>query len=206
MVDIEWIGHASFRLAGSKVVYIDPYEIEETREDADIVLITHSHYDHCSPGDIAKVRKGGTAIIATADCAGTLNEDFTAVEPGSALEIEGITITAVPAYNREKPFHPKRKKWVGYVIDIDGERIYHAGDTDFIPEMRELKNVDVALVPIGGEYTMNPEQAAEAVASFRPHKAIPMHWGKIIGSRNDALRFQSIATVPVEILRKNDFQ
>jgi len=125
-----------------------------------------------------------------------------AMIPGSKKNISGIKVEAVPAYNPEKQFHPRENNWVGYVIDVDGFRIYHSGDTDVIAEMKELRNIDVALLPVGGTYTMSPEEAAQAVSMFSPRKAIPMHWGDIVGGKKDAKRFKKLASCEVEILEQ----
>ena len=180
MDNIHWLGHASIKITGSKVIYVDPWKIKG--EPADLILITHSHYDHCSADDIKKVTKESTVIVATAD---SNLEAAKVVKPGDTLDIDGVKIEAVPAYNLGKPFHPKSNNWVGYVITVDGKRIYVAGDTDKIPEMHDLKEIDVALLPIGGTYTMNAEEAAEAAQMFNPKVVVPIHWGDIVGSAGD---------------------
>jgi L-ascorbate metabolism protein UlaG (beta-lactamase superfamily) len=199
---ISWLGHASFKLAKQKtIVYIDPWKIKE-KEPADIILITHSHYDHCSPEDIKKIQKDNTILVAPLDCAPILKGNVKIISPGEKLTIQGIEIEAIPAYNKGKPFHPKSSNFVGYVITISGLKIYHAGDTDFIPEMEKL-NIDIALFPIGGTYTMNAEEAASAVNCIKPKVAIPMHYGGIAGSKNDAEKFKKLCQVEVEILKED---
>lgn len=197
---VHWLGHASFKLSGEKVIYIDPWQLEDG-EPADIILITHGHYDHCSPEDVAKVRGPQTAVVATADCVAKLGGEVQVVRPGDRLTVQGVTVEAVPAYNIGKEFHPRREHWVGYVVTLGGRRIYHAGDSDHTPEVDSVR-ADVALLPVGGKYTMTAEEAAAAANAISPAAAVPMHWGTIIGSRQDAERFQAMSRVPVEILEK----
>lgn len=195
---ITWLGHASFKIEGEKRVYIDPWKLEDG-EPADIILITHSHYDHLEPQDVARIQKEKTVIVATKDSAARLKGDVRVVKPGDRLMIDGVGIAVVPAYNIGKDFHPKAKGWVGYVVTVGGSRIYHPGDTDLIPEMEQVK-CDVALLPVGGTYTMTAEEAVEACKKIKPKVAIPMHWGDIVGSRADAQRFQRLAPCEVKIL------
>ncbi|PIP18436.1 MAG: Zn-dependent hydrolase [Parcubacteria group bacterium CG23_combo_of_CG06-09_8_20_14_all_35_6] len=181
----------------NRVIYIDPYQINET-EKADIILITHGHFDHCSLPDIQRISKPETVIVATPDCQSriaSLSVEFRELkiaQPGISLEIKGVRIETVPAYNTDKHFHPKEDELVGYIINLDSRRIYHAGDTDLIPEMKNIKNIDVALLPIGGTYTMNAEEAAEAVKIINPKAAVPMHYGSVVGSDADAARFKGL--------------
>jgi L-ascorbate metabolism protein UlaG (beta-lactamase superfamily) len=189
---IEHLGHASFRLSGEgKVVYVDPYKLEAEPHDATAVLVTHSHFDHCVPEDVAKVAGADTVVVAPEDCRGKLGSigaDFIAASPGAALEAGGVPVRAVAAYNTDKDFHPKANAWVGYVVTIGGETVYHAGDTDVIPEMEGLAP-DVALLPVGGKFTMTAEEAAEAFAKLGAKRAVPMHFGSVAGSQADADRF-----------------
>jgi L-ascorbate metabolism protein UlaG (beta-lactamase superfamily) len=197
-VDIEWLGHASFRLrADNKVIYIDPFKIPGG-EKADIILITHDHYDHFDPGSINSIKKPDTLIIAPESCSSKV-PDIRAVKPGDVVSVKDVEIKAVHAYNIGKPYHPKGSG-VGFVVKIAGKTIYHAGDTDRVPEMENLKNIDVALLPAGGTYTMNAEEAAEAANAIKPAIAIPMHWGKIIGSKEDAIKFKNLCKVNVKVL------
>jgi len=196
---IELLGHASVRIAGSHVVYVDPWKLSGESAKADIVLITHSHFDHCSPKDVARVSRKGTTVIAPPDCVSALGDGVTTVGPGDSVELDGVTVEAVAAYNLDKKFHPKDSGWVGYIIEMDGERIYVAGDTDAIPEMDEVQ-ADVALLPIGGTYTMTAEEAARVANAIRPGKAIPIHYGDIVGSRTDAERFAELCEVKTEII------
>ena len=200
---ITWLGHASFRIERKgQVVYVDPWQLAEAPHDADVVLITHPHFDHLSVPDIQKVAKGTTVVVGPPDCLNDLTGDTRPVKPGDSLELGAVTVEAVPAYNTNKAFHPKQNQWVGYVITIGKRRIYHAGDTDVIPEMRGLE-VDVALLPVSGTYVMTAEEAAQAAALINPKLAVPMHYGTIIGSEQDARRFQSRCDlIPVKIFTK----
>ncbi len=194
-IKITWLGHASFQIKNKLVIYIDPYDIPESLEKADIVFVTHEHYDHCSPSDIKKVFKENTAIVATEDCISKLKEfKVFPVVPNKSYEIKGIRFSTIPAYNIDKPFHTRASNWVGYIIEVDGVRIFHAGDTDATPEIKSLKDIDIALLPVGGTYTMNYKEAAEAVNTFKPKIAIPMHYGKIVGSVEDAEKFKELVS------------
>ncbi|GBD38675.1 hypothetical protein HRbin37_00930 [bacterium HR37] len=190
-VALSWLGHASFRVEfGDKVIYIDPWKIKR-KEEASLVLITHSHFDHLSVDDVKRVQGSGTVIVATRDSASKLKGDVRIVKPGDSVTVNDIGIEAVPAYNIGKSYHPKSNGWVGFILDLGGTRIYHAGDTDAIPEMKKIK-ADVALLPVGGTYTMTAQEAAEIANEFKPKTAVPMHWGTIVGSREDAERFKDI--------------
>ncbi len=203
-VNLELLGHASFKIKGEKTIYIDPFQIKET-EHADLILITHAHYDHCSPDDVKKISDESTIIITVADCLSKLNhlkaKEIKMVEPGDRFEIDGIVVEAVPAYNTNKEFHPQENGWVGFVVTMNNTRIYHAGDTDVITEMADLKNIDIAILPVSGTYVMTAEEAAEAVEMIKPKLAIPMHYGAIVGSPTDADLFEEVAGCDVEILK-----
>lgn len=177
-IEIEHLGHAGFIINNN--IFIDPYKIN-TDKKADLILITHSHYDHCSLEDIKKILKPETIVIGTPDCTSLFsrieNLNFKIMTPGKKFTSNNLTIEAIPAYNITRKFHPKENDWVGYILTINGKRIYHAGDTDVIPEMDNL-NVDVALLPIGGTYTMTAAEAAEAVSKIKTKIAIPMHYTK----------------------------
>jgi len=198
--NITWLGHASFRIKGEKVVYIDPWKLKKGAEPADIILITHDHYDHLEPEDIQKIQKEGTIIVVTSDGAKKLEGTIKTIKSGDTLTVEGIKIEAVPAYNIGKKFHPKSSGWVGYIVTLGGQRIYHPGDTDLIPEMNNVK-ADVALLPVGGTYTMTAEEAALAANKIKPKVAVPMHYGTIVGSIADANKFKEKCQVPVEIMK-----
>ena len=184
-------------MTGSKVVYFDPWDVED-HQQADLILVTHTHFDHFSPSDISRLRKDDTLVCVPIGAEGV---DGKIVKPGEVLEHMGMRIEVVPAYNTNKSFHAKGNLWVGYVVTLDGKKYYHAGDTDFIPEMKDLREIDVAMVPVGGTYTMNAQEAAEAVNAFMPRLAIPMHWGDVVGTRADAERFKELSKCDVEILR-----
>lgn len=198
---IEWLGHATFKLTkGGKTVYIDPWKIK-SKDNADVICITHSHYDHLSVDDVKKLQGKDTVIVATADSAKHLSGSIKVVKPGDRIEANGIRIEAVAAYNISKQFHPKSNGWVGYVITLpDGTRFYHPGDTDFIPEMKSVK-ADIAVFPVGGTYTMDAQEAATAANTIRPKLAIPMHWGTIVGNENDAETFKKNCQVEAVILK-----
>lgn len=202
MEEIKWLGHASFKISGEKVVYIDPWKLERKNEEADIILITHDHYDHCSLADIEKLRGSRTTVVAPPDAAKKITGDVREVKSGRDLTVKGIKIETYPAYNLEKSFHPRANGWLGYVITINGKRIYHTGDTDLIPEMDKIR-ADVVLLPVGGTYTMDAKQAAQAANRIKPKLAIPMHFGSIVGSSKDAEEFRSLCQVPVEILERS---
>ncbi len=197
---IHWLGHDSFRLEGEVTVYIDPWKLPPNSPKADIILITHDHYDHCSPEDVAKIQKADTVIVTIPAAARKLKGEVKTVKPGDKITVKGIEIEAVPAYNTNKPFHPKEAGHVGFIVTLGGKRIYHAGDTDFIPEMKGLK-VDIALLPVSGTYVMTAEEAAKAADAIKPEVAIPMHYGEIVGSERDAERFKELTSVQVTILK-----
>ncbi len=196
---IKWLGHASFRIdATGATIYIDPWKLRNP-VPADIVCVTHSHFDHLSEEDINLIKRPNTVIIGPADCRASFGEAFKVIEPGKVIAVGEVKIEAVPAYNTDKDFHPKKNNWVGYIIEVDGLRIYHTGDTDVIPEMSSIK-ADIALVPVGGTYTMTVSQAADAVKKINPAVAVPMHCGDIVGTLDDRKRFQELHKGKVVIL------
>lgn len=199
-VEIRWLGHSGFLIKNSKVIYIDPYNIKANSEKADLILITHSHYDHCSVADMNKIIKEGTKIVIPADCQSKITRfdmpiRIEVIEPGQQLTFGDIRISTLASYNVDKPFHSKNEYWVGYLIEVDSIFIYHAGDTDVIPEMQRLTGYKqsnkkfVALLPVGGRFTMTAEEAVEAAKIIKPSLAIPMHYGSIVGSEEDAQEF-----------------
>jgi L-ascorbate metabolism protein UlaG (beta-lactamase superfamily) len=215
-IGLKWLGHAGFLIKNTRVIYIDPYNIKEGLEKADLILITHSHYDHCSFADLQKIVKEGTKIVAPADCQSKIAKfdvpiKIELIEPGQELDLGEVKISTISSYNVDKHFHPKDEYWVGYVLKMNNVIIYHAGDTDIIPEMQKLtgyKQADkdfVALLPVGGRFTMSAEEAAEAAKIIKPSLAIPMHWGSIVGSQEDAQEFVDLCKeegINAEILEK----
>jgi len=210
-VKLSWLGHDSFRIQNGKVIYIDPFKLERHEPKADIVLISHEHFDHLSVEDLKKLVTPNTTIVAHEQSKGELSKlkvkELKVVKPGDKLKVDDVEIEAVPAYNvnkfREpgKHFHPKDEGDVGYIVSIKGVRIYHAGDTDHIPEMRNIRT-DIAILPVSGTYVMTAKEAADAVASINPKVVIPMHYGAIVGSRKDAETLKSLVKAEVRILQK----
>jgi len=185
--NIHWLGHDTFKITGEKVMYTDPFKVKKA-DIADIILITHEHYDHCSPDDIKKLQGPKTVIVAPADCASKLKGNIKIVKPGDMIHVSGIRIEVVPSYNTNKQFHTKDRGWVGYIFTVAGERIYLAGDTDYIPEMKTFR-ADIALLPVSGTYVMTADEAVQAALDIKPKIAIPMHYGSIVGSGGDARKF-----------------
>lgn len=198
MAPIHWLHHSSFRIeTGGKIIYIDPYKIIGT-VPADYIFITHEHPDHLSPADIKKIAGKNTLIICSPQCAPELKGyNIKVVRPGDVFEVGGIKCEAVAAYNNWKPFHQKKDQKVGYILEINGSRIYHAGDTDFIEEMKSLKNITVAMVPVGGFFTMDPAEAAKAINVIKPRIAVPIHYGMIMGTKNNSDIFKKLVEPPV---------
>jgi L-ascorbate metabolism protein UlaG (beta-lactamase superfamily) len=200
-LDFTRIAHDTFRIAGSKVVYTDPYKVER-QDKADVVLISHDHFDHLSLEDLQKVCTSRTVVVASAPCRDGLKGLKVAkthlLAPGEKVKVDGVEIEAVAAYNVNKfrapgqVFHSKADAHVGFVIRMDGTRVYFAGDTDFIPEMKSIR-CDIALLPVSGTYVMTAEEAAEAAAALRPKIAVPMHYAAIVGNDSDAKKFKSLA-------------
>jgi L-ascorbate metabolism protein UlaG (beta-lactamase superfamily) len=203
--NVHWLGHAGFRLKTPEgIVYIDPYRVGAGPE-ADLVLITHDHYDHFSREDLDKLVRSGTRIVAPSTVVEQVSGAVVSIDAGQTVDLGGVEVTAVAAYNTNKlnsegePFHPKESGWVGYVLRFGAETIYHSGDTDVIPEMDQAAGVDVALLPVSGTYVMTAAEAAEAARRIEPKVAIPMHWGTIVGSRADAEEFERLAPVEVRV-------
>jgi L-ascorbate metabolism protein UlaG (beta-lactamase superfamily) len=203
---LRWLGHDSFLLEGPVTVYVDPWHLPAGLPRADIVLISHEHGDHCSPEDVAKVQGRETVVLASQNAASQLEGDVRIMRPGDEVTIEGVAVRAVPAYNVDKfrapgrPFHPKEALHNGYLVEVGGECLYFAGDTDCIPEMAEVR-CDVALLPVSGTYVMTAEEAARAAATIGPQVAVPMHYGAgIAGTQRDAERFKELCHGEVRIL------
>jgi len=202
--NLHWLGHDTFRIDGPPVVYFDPYQLGDGLVKADVVLITHDHFDHLSEPDLAKVHAKGAVVVGPREVAAKATVPVEVIAVGETRTVNGVTVTAVPAYNTDKTFHPKADGKVGFVVRMGGVTYYHAGDTDHIPEMAGLAP-DVALLPVSGTYVMTAEQAAEAARAIRPKIAVPMHYGAIVGSDADAVRFAKLlegSGIRVEIKRK----
>jgi L-ascorbate metabolism protein UlaG (beta-lactamase superfamily) len=199
-LDFTRIAHDTFRVAGSKVIYTDPFKVSN-KDKADIILLSHDHFDHLSVEDLKKVCTPETTIVASVSCREGLKDvkakEKHFIEPGMKQKVGEVSIEAVPAYNVNKfrepghPFHPKDAKGVGFVFEMDGTRVYHAGDTDFILEMKSIK-CDIALLPVSGTYVMTAEEAAQAAQAINPKIAVPMHYAAIVGSDGDAKKFKSL--------------
>lgn len=201
--NIEVLCHSSIRINGEKVIYIDPFKIDKNYNDADIIFITHDHYDHYSEEDIDKVKKNDTVVVAPEELLTKLlrkgfRQDYIiTVEPEENDMIEGIKFETVPAYNINKQFHPKVNGWVGYIIEIKGVRYYIAGDTDITEENKKVK-CDVAFVPVGGTYTMDFKEAAYLINEIKPKIAVPIHYGSIVGTNQDATDFVKLVHKDIE--------
>ena len=201
--DIQVLCHSSIKINKGKVIYIDPFKIDENYNDADIIFITHDHYDHYSEEDIDKVKKDDTVIIVPEELLtkvlrkGFRQDYIITVVPNQKYMVEGIEFETVPAYNTNKQFHPKENEWVGYVIEIKGIRYYIAGDTDITEENKKVK-CDVAFVPVGGTYTMDFKEAANLINEIQPKIAVPIHYGSVVGTKQDAIDFSKLLNPKIE--------
>lgn len=201
--NIEVLCHSSIRINKEKVIYIDPFRIDKNYNDADIIFITHDHYDHYSEEDIDKVKKENTVIVVPEELLTKLlkkgiNKNYIiTVVPNKEYIAEGIKFETIPAYNINKQFHPKENEWVGYIIEIKGVRYYIAGDTDVTPENKKVK-CDVAFVPVGGTYTMDFKEAANFINEIQPKIAVPIHYGSIVGTNQDAIDFSKLLHPEIE--------
>jgi len=211
-IKIRWLGHDSFNIIGNVTIMVDPFKIAK-QEKADLVLISHNHFDHLSVDDLKNLSTKNTNIVAAKECIDILKgfdfKEKIGISPGEEKTVRGVKIKSIRAYNitkinpdTKKPFHPKEDNKVGFLFELDGITIYHAGDTDLIPEMSDLKP-DIALVPVSGTYVMTAQEAAKAVEKIKPKIAIPMHYGVIVGSEKDAHEFkQLVKSCEVQILTK----
>ncbi len=192
--NLEVLCHSSIRITGEKTIYIDPYEIKEEYHDADVIFCTHAHNDHFSPQDILKVKSEDSFIVIVEDNVtdalklGFKPHFITVVKPNYKFYVNGIEFYTTPAYNTNKPFHPKDNEWVGYVITLNNIRYYISGDTDHLPELDNIE-CDVALLPVAGTYTMDYFEAAELANKIKPKYAIPTHYGSIVGIESDPINF-----------------
>ncbi len=192
--NVQVLFHSSIKITEGKVIYIDPYGIDKNYNDADIIFITHDHYDHYSEEDIDKVIKENTSIVAPEELftklirKGINPNAITTVEPNEKYMVQGIKFETIPAYNTNKTFHPKENDWVGYIIDIKGVKYYISGDTDITEESKKVK-CNVAFVPVGGTYTMDAKEAAQLINIIKPEIAIPIHYGSVVGTNEDAEEF-----------------
>lgn len=211
-IRITWLGHDGFRIEGDRTLYIDPFRIN-SKKKADAVFITHEHHDHCSPEDVKKIATVDTTIVTIPMAELALKElkvkEIKLVKPGDRVEINGIKTNVFPAYNIDKfrspgkVFHPREDGKVSYLLNIGGVRIYHSGDSDFIPQMKGLE-ADIALLPVSGTYVMTAKEASEATKNMKISIAIPMHYGSIVGSERDAEEFRRLAGCEVVILKKEE--
>lgn len=192
--NIEVLNHNCIKFQKEKIIYTDPFQLKNNYNDADIILITHSHYDHFSEEDINKVKKEDTVICITDDLydktleLGFSKDNIIIVKPNDEHKIFDIEIKTIPAYNTNKKFHPKENNWVGYVLNLNGTLYYVAGDTDITEENKNI-TCDVAFLPVGGTYTMNNKEAAELANIIKPKIAVPVHYGSIVGEQRDAELF-----------------
>lgn len=204
---VEVLCHSSIKITEDIVVYIDPFKIDKDYHDADFIFCTHSHYDHFSPEDIEKVKKDNTVFIGTKDIKEQAEklfheENVFVVEPDKSYHIHGLDFKTTYAYNIDKAFHPKENKWVGYMIEVNHKTYYIAGDTDNIAEIQDIE-CDEALIPIGGTYTMNYEEAGRLANTIKAKIVIPTHYGSIVGSKEDAIKFEKcVNNKQVKILIK----
>jgi L-ascorbate metabolism protein UlaG (beta-lactamase superfamily) len=199
---VTWFKNSAFRWRdGDRTIYVDPWGITDPTP-ADVVLITHAHFDHFVPEDIEKIRTERTILVAPRDVADELSGDVLAVSPGDAVEAAGVRVQCVPAYNVQEDRldkHPQSNNWVGYLVELSAGVYYHAGDTDHVPELESIR-ASVAFLPVGGTFTMDPRQAAGLARAMSPGLAVPMHYGFVAGSPADGPAFRDAASpVPVEV-------
>lgn len=203
-LNIRWFGHSSFLIEGDKTVYIDPYVLPAGSKKADIILVTHEHFDHFDRSKIKELLKQSTEVIIPPGCASGLDCKFKIIREEETIELDSVKVTAVPAYNVNKfrmgniPFHAKGEGF-GYILGMNGVKVYHASDTDFIPEMKKVK-ADIAILPIGGTYTMDCREAAEAANAIKPKVVIPMHYNTIKETRVDPEEFAKLVHKEIKVI------
>ena len=202
--NIEVLCHSSIRFSKGEIIYFDPFKIEKNYNDADVIFITHDHYDHYSEEDIDKVLKEETIIVAPEDLQTKLlkkgfeKENIILVKPNQIYTAKGIKFQTIPAYNTNKQFHPKENSWVGYIIELEGVTYYIAGDTDITEENKKV-DCDVAFVPVGGTFTMDYKEAAKLINEIKPKVAVPTHYGSIVGSKKDGAKFAKLVSDEIEV-------
>ena len=209
-INIERLGHDTFKVTNGKVLYFDPHVLPKGPQKADIILVSHDHFDHCDPDKIKEISKADTVIVTSKSSSKKLRGNIKIIKPGERLALDGgIQVEAVYAYNINKfrspgvPFHPRSDDFLGFVVTFDGKRIYHAGDSDNIPELKGLKDIDIALLPVSGTYVMTVQEAIDAARIIKPRLAIPMHYGVIVGEEKDARAFKEglkDSSIRVEII------
>lgn len=201
--NIEVLCHSSIKINKGIIIYFDPFKIEKNYNDADIIFITHDHYDHYSEEDIDKVIKNNTIIVSPIDLLekllnkGLKKENIISVKPYEDYNIKNLKFSTIPAYNTNKQFHPRKNNWVGYLIELEGITYYIAGDTDITEDNKKIK-CDVAFVPIGGTFTMNYQEASELINTIKPKIVVPTHYGSIVGTKEDAINFSKLINPEIE--------
>lgn len=199
--------HSSIRIEAEKIIYIDPFRILSETHDADIIFITHAHYDHFSPEDILKINQPHTLYVMPCSMQGEETKIGVSIDrviwlqPNESANIAGIPVYAMPSYNTNKPMHPKENGWLGYVLELNGQNIYIAGDCDIMPEAETL-SCDIAMVPIGATYTMNAEEAATLINQMKPKTVIPTHYGTLVGKPEDVDLFEPLVDSAIKVCRK----
>ena len=205
--EVQVLTHSSIRIAENQIVYFDPFHVDGEPHDADIICVTHDHFDHYSPEDLAKVKNAATILVCPKTMEDSLSnsgisEEFTElVAPGDELEINGVRIQAVPAYNVGKQFHPQANQWVGYLVTMNEVMYYIAGDTDINEDVKKVR-CDAAFLPVGGTYTMTAEEAAELAEMIHPKAAIPTHYGSVAGKAEDGQIFADLLKDKINVILK----
>jgi L-ascorbate metabolism protein UlaG (beta-lactamase superfamily) len=198
---IHWLGHDTFRIDQPMVIYIDPWHLPAGSPPADVILVSHEHFDHCSPEDVTRVRQESTRVYANPGAAAELEGEVIVLTPGQQVELGSLTVETVPAYNTNKDFHPKAAQHLGFILEVQGERLYFAGDADLIPEMEGVE-CQIALLPVSGTYVMTAEEAAEAANVIGANIFVPMHYDAgVVGTIEDARKFQELTSGEVVILK-----